>query len=39
MKKEDLFRAVGEIDDALIEDFENAAQQRRHRGRVGALAA
>ncbi len=39
MNKEDLFRAVGEIDDALIEDFENAAQQRRHWGRVGALAA
>ena len=39
MKKEDLFRAVGEIDDALIEDFENAAPRRRHWGRVGALAA
>lgn len=39
MKRDSLFRAVGEVDDALIEDFENAAPQRRHWGRVGALAA
>ena len=39
MKRDSLFRAVGEVDDALIEDFENAAPQRRRWGRVGALAA
>lgn len=40
MKKEELFRAVGNIDDALIEDFERKApSEKKHWGRFGALAA
>lgn len=40
MKKDALFRAVGKIDDALIEEFETQAQSgRKHWARYGALAA
>lgn len=38
MKKEDLFRAVGGIDDALIEEFETVKPKTRWK-RLGALAA
>ena len=40
MKKEELFRAVGKIDDALIEEFETQSPSgRKHWARCGALAA
>ena len=41
MKKEELFRAVGKIDDALVEEFETKSPScgKRHWARYGALAA
>ena len=40
MKKEELFRAVGKIDDTLIEEFETRSPSgRKHWARYGALAA
>lgn len=39
MKQEDLFRAVGGVDDALIEEFETEKPHDRKWMRYGALAA
>lgn len=39
MKQEDLFRAVGGVDDALIEEFETKKPSGRKWVRYGALAA
>ncbi len=39
MKQEDLFHAVGSVDDALIEEFETKTPKNRKWLRYGALAA
>ncbi len=39
MKSEDLYRAVGSVDDALLDKFENAKPQKRMWPAYGAIAA